>query len=63
MRLILGDDARQMWREVSDDDIGGKPLFAELPRRLPDFPGLDNWWDRVAHPGFAPRWTQIYPTN
>lgn len=37
IRLVLGDDIQQTWMEVSEDDMGGKQLFVELPRHIHGF--------------------------
>ena len=60
IRLVLGDDGRQSWIEATEDDIGFQVLIAELARRLPDFPGTDDWWDKLALPPFETNWTQLY---
>ena len=60
IRLVLGDDHQQSWMEVTEDDIGFKVLIVELARRLPDFPGVYDWWDKVASPAFETNWTQLY---
>ena len=58
IRLILGDERN--WVEVTEDDIGFKVLIRELPRRIPGFPSVDDWWDRVAQPPFETQWTELY---
>ncbi len=60
IRLVLGDDRRQSWMEVTEDDAGFKVLIEELARRLPDSRGAHDWWDKVASPAFQTNWTQLY---
>jgi hypothetical protein len=60
IRLILGNDAEQTWMEVTEDDVGFKVLIVELARRLPGFPNVYDWWDKVVQPPFATQWTELY---
>jgi hypothetical protein len=60
IRLVLGDDNQQRWMEVSEDDVGFKVLIVEMARRLPGFPGVYDWWDKVVDPAFETNWTQLY---
>jgi hypothetical protein len=46
--------------DVSEDDPGFAELIAELGRRLPGLPGVDDWWDKVAQPPFETQWTELY---
>ena len=58
--LILGDDNQQTWMEVTEDDAGFKVLVVELARRIPGWPGVYDWWEKVTYPPFETQWTQLY---
>lgn len=60
IRLILGDKVELSWMEVTEDDVGFKVLIVELARRLPGFPNVYDWWDKVAQPPFETQWTELY---
>ena len=60
IRLVLGNDVELTWMEVTEDDVGFKVLIVELARRLPGFPNVYEWWDKVAQPPFETQWTELY---
>jgi hypothetical protein len=60
IRLILRNDVEMTWMEVTEDDVGFKVLIVELARRLPGFPNVYDWWDKVAQPPFETQWTALY---
>jgi hypothetical protein len=60
IRLVLGDDNRQMWMEVSEGDSGYHHLVTELSRHLTGCPAVDEWWQSVAIPPFEMQWTQLH---
>jgi len=60
VRLVLRNDHQESSIEVTEDDIGFNVLIVELACRLPNFPGVYDWWDAVAHPAFETNWTKLY---
>jgi hypothetical protein len=63
IRLIFGNGVDSIWVEVCEDDVGFDALLAKMGRRLPGFPDVNDWWDKVALPAFETRWTELYRRN
>ena len=60
IRVILSDETKQMFWEITEDDVGYRELIQALPQYLPECKTLTDWWPRVAFPAFEPQWTQLY---
>jgi hypothetical protein len=60
IRLILVNDDLTVWIEVTEDDTGYAELTAELPRRLPGCPSLDQWLQNIVLPPFETQWATLY---
>jgi hypothetical protein len=58
--LILGDDDRRTWIEVTEEDEGYQSLVGELPRHLPGCQAMAEWWPNVAFPPFETNKTNLY---
>ncbi len=49
-----------MQLEVDEQMEGWEAMIAALPIYLPGIRASEQWWDEVAHPGFATNVTQLF---
>ena len=61
--IVIGTATHTDAIEVREDDEGFQYLIEQMPSRIVGCLPSNEWWDRVALPPFAARWTQIYPDS